>query len=334
MIELLNSEQWEIKCNMSKTRKQKSIVKQPKITPKDAKLRKKPQYKSFRLHKRIKHPGPKLPNWWTIFLKSLRLLRANIKPLLLFLLLYSVITIILVRGIAPLVDIEGLKESYEEFGLEIGGFTLGLTAFGSLLQASTQNVNAVAQLYQMILLIVASLAFIWLFRQQQAGNKVTMKMAFYRGMYPLIPFTLLILLIALQLIPATIGNFLFATVTTNQLVVGFFEQFAWVMLFIFTILLSLYWISSSLIALFVVTLPEMTPMMALREAKELVRYRRVSVLLKIIALIFIIIAALIIIVLPLIFFQPLVAEWVFFALTIIAVPFCVSYLFCLYRELL
>lgn len=319
---------------MAKSRKQKTIVKQPKITPKDAKLRKRPKYKSFRLHKRIKHPGPKLPNWWTLFMKSLRLLRANIKPLFFFIIIYSIIMIVLIRGIAPLLDVEGLRESYEELGLDIGGLTLGFTAFGSLLQAGTQNVDAASQLYQMILIIVASLAFIWLFRQQQAGNKVTMRMAFYRGMYPLIPFTLLILVIALQLLPATIGNFLFSTVTTNELVVGFLEQFAWVLLFISTLLLSLYWISSSLIALFIVTLPEMTPMQALREAKELVRFRRISVLLKVIALICIILTALVVIVLPLIFFQPLVAEWVFFALTIIAIPFCASYLFCLYRELL
>ncbi len=318
----------------SKTRKKETIVKQPKIKPAGSKARKKPQYKSFRLHKRIKHLGPKLPSWWTLFKKALLLMKENKKPIFYFFVIYGILNIILIRGIAPLIDVEGIRESYDEIGLGSDGLSIGFTAFGTLLQAGTQAVDATAQIYQMLLIVIASLALIWLYRQQQAGNKVTIKMAFYRGMYPIIPYILIILIIGLQLLPASIGNFLFSTVTSNGLVVGFLEQLAWVFFFIGTIILSFYWLCSSLMALFVVTLPEMTPMIALREAKELVRYRRFSVLIKIITLLFILLAIVIITVLPLIYFSPLAAEWVFFTLTVLAVPFVVAYLFCLYRELL
>jgi hypothetical protein len=83
-----------------------------------------------------------------------------------------------------------------------------------------------------------------------------------------------------------------------------------------------------------VTLPEMTPMIALKQARELVRYRRFSVLLRAIAIILIIFAILFVIVFPIIFFVPTLAEWMFFAITVLAVPLVNGYMFSLYRELL
>jgi hypothetical protein len=318
-----------------KFKNSKSIVKQPKVTKLDAKARKKPSYKSFRLHKRIKHPGPKLPSWWQLLKKSWALMVANKKQILVFAIVYGLLNLVLVRGFSSPVDIDGVKDSFNEIvGEESSGLATGFTAFGLLINASTQGSSEVAQVYQTFLLIFASLALIWLFRQQQAGNVVTMKMAFYRGMYPLIPFTLVLIVIGLQLIPALIGNFLFTTVMSGGLAVGGLEQTLWLLFFIMTLLLSLYMISSSSIALYVVTLPEMTPMIALRKARELVKYRRFAVLIRAFAIILVIFALLFVIVLPVIFIAPVLAEWMFFAITVLVIPLVHGYLFSLYRELL
>lgn len=318
---------------MANSSKNKQVVKTPKIS--DNKKRKKPQYKSFRLQKRIKHPAKKLPNWWQLLKKSLLLMKVNLKPIAVFFVVYATLSILLVRGFGSVVNVNEIQTVLEEtVGINESSVESGLTTFGLLLSEGTQSATELGQLYQLILLVVACLAIIWLYRQQQAGNNVTMKTAFYRGMYPLIPFVLVVLVIGLQLIPAAIGNFLFATVTSNGLVVGAFEQIIWLLLFLSTLLLSLYMVSSSVIALFIVTLPEMTPMRALREARELVRHRRFSVLRKVLMIVLICFAALFIFVLPVIFIAPAVAEWLFFALTVIAVPFVVGYLFSLYRELL
>jgi len=313
----------------------KSIVKDPKISKPGAKARQKPKYKSFRLHKPIKLTQSKLPTWWHLFQKSLALIKANKKAILIFVIVYALLNIFLVRGLTSTVDVEGVKDSLSSIvGEESSGFASGFTAFGLLIDASTKGSGEVAQVYQTFLLIFASLALIWLFRQQQAGNKVTMKMGFYRGMYPMVPFSLVLIVISLQMIPALIGNFLYTTVISNDLVVGGLEQTAWLLLFGSTLLLSLYMISSSAIALYIVTLPEMTPMIALRQAKELVQHRRFALILRMIAIILIIFALLFIIVLPVIFFAPTIAEWMFFVVTVIAVPLVHGYMFSLYRELL
>ncbi len=317
------------------TAKLKTIVKTPKELKPGAKARKKPKYKSFRLHRRIKHHEVPLPNWRMLLRKSVQLMMANKKPIFYFGLIYGFLNLLLVRGFSSPIDIGALRESFTSIvGEDAAGLASGFTAFGLLINASTQGSSEVAQVYQSFLLIIASLALVWLFRQQQAGNKVGIKMAFYRGMYPFIPFTLVVLVMGLQLIPALIGNFLYSTVIDNGLAVGFFEQSVWLMLFASTVLLSLYMLSSSSIALYIVTLPEMTPMIALRKARELVRFRRFSVMRKVFALISVLFLVLVAVVLPIIFVLPALAEWMFFAVTVFGIPLVHGYMFSLYRELL
>jgi len=75
-------------------------------------------------------------------------------------------------------------------------------------------------------------------------------------------------------------------------------------------------------------------MRALKQAKQLVTHRRWTVMRKIIMLFLTLLFALIVIVLPLIYFAPELAEWVFLLLTLLVIPFVHGYMFALYRELL
>lgn len=318
----------------SKTRSS-SVVKQPKLVDDNARLRKKPKYRTFRLHKRVKHPAPPLPSWWGITKKAFRLLRANARNILFFALIYGLLNLVFVRGFSSPVNVDEIRDSFAGvLDQETSTLATNFTVFSLLIESTTSAAGEVSGIYQLLLIIIGALALIWLFRQQQAGNKVTMKMAFYRGMYPVVPFSLIGVVIALQTIPASIGNFLFSTVIQNELAVNTFEQAVWLLLFLALSLLSLYLISSSLIALLVVTLPEMTPMRALKKAKELVMFRRASVLRKVIALGLFILVLFVAIVFPLIFVSATAAQLVFFALTVLVIPFVVAYLFVLYRELL
>ena len=252
-----------------------------------------------------------------------------------FFVVYGVLNLLLVRGFTSPIDIDGIRESFEGVvDEETVGLASGFTSFGLLLSASTQGSSEVAQVYQTFLLIIASLALIWLFRQQQAGNSVTMKMAFYRGMYPLVPFILVLCVVGLQLLPALIGNFLYTTVIQGGLAVNGLEQTLWLLFFLSTLLLSFYMIASSAMALYIVTLPEMTPMAALREARNLVRHRRFAVLRKVLAIALVVFAFIFVIVLPIIFIAPTLAEWMFFSITVLSIPLVNGYLFSLYRELL
>lgn len=323
------------KKQVSRSKPATMVVKNPKIVADDARIRRRPQYKSFRLHKKVKHHDPKLPSWWKITKKAFRLLAVNKKNIFKFFLIYGALYLVFVRGFSSPINVEDIKSSFSEIATEeISSLAANFTAFSLLLQSTTKASGDIAGLYQMFFLIVSALALIWLFRQQQAGNKVTIKDAFYRGMYPIIPFILITIVITLQTLPASIGNFLFRTVIDSGLAINTLEQSVWLLLFLGLLLLSAYMISSSLIALLVVTLPEMTPRIALKKAKELVEFRRISVLRKVVALFLCLATIFISVVFPAIFMSGLLAQLLFYTLTILAIPFATAYLFVLYRELL
>ncbi|HEX5798415.1 MAG TPA: hypothetical protein VFX79_03590, partial [Candidatus Saccharimonadales bacterium] len=177
-------------------------------------------------------------------------------------------------------------------------------------------------------------AIIWSIRQVLAGERIRFRQAFYEGMYPIIPFLLVLFVLGLQLIPATIGSFLLTTVISGGLAVTFVEQFIWWVLFGLLTLLSLYMLLSSIFALYIVTLPGMAPLKALRSARGLVLNRRVSIGLRLLGLpalgIFVYVAVL----LPAIIAIPVLAVPIFALLSSFGLFFVHSYIYNLYRELL
>jgi K+-sensing histidine kinase KdpD len=83
-----------------------------------------------------------------------------------------------------------------------------------------------------------------------------------------------------------------------------------------------------------VTLPDMTPLKALRSARELVRYRRWTILLRVLFLPVLLLLAAAIIMVPIITLLTPLTKWMIFLLSMIAIAVVHSYMYSLYRELL
>lgn len=314
----------------SKTAAQKPVS---KTVPKGRRL-KTSKYKTLRLSKRIQHPQ-KLPSAWKISKQAAKLLWQHRKLIIGITLIYGVLNIILVRGFSGGTDVSGLKNDLSQiFSGNWGHLASSLTVFALLVTSAGNTTSSTGGTYQLLLVLIISLAIIWTLRQVLAGNKVRVRDGFYRGMYPFIPFVLVVLVIGLQLIPLLIGSTLYSTVINNGIAVFAVEKFFWGLLFFLLALLSLYMICSSIFALYIVTLPDMTPMKALRSARELVRLRRWTVLRKVIFLPIILLIVAAIIMIPIIAFITPAAQWLFFILTMLAVVAVHAYMYTLYRELL
>lgn len=316
----------------SKTSKvAKTIVRKTAIKRK----RKASKYQSFRLSKKISHPAGALPTSRIILIKSLKLMWSNKKVLLGIFGVYALLNLVLVRGFSAPLNIADVKETItDSFGGTISGTSMVGAIFGTLLGTSSTTESETAAVYQTMLFIVVSLALIWVFRQSAAGSKPTTKTAFYNGLYPLIPFLLVLLVLILQLIPAYVGSFVYGIVSSGGLAVTGLEQAIWLLFLGLLILLSVYMVCSSVFALYVVTLPDMHPMQALRSSRQLVFSRRLNVLRKMLLLPLIAFLVIVLIAVPAIYFLPVVAPWLYFLLTLATIIFLHAYLFTLYRELL
>lgn len=317
----------------------KKIVKQPAAKQKTVAVpqarRLKPlKYKSLRLQKRIKHTV-KLPNVWQLSKAAATVLWQHKKLFIGITLVYGLLNLLLVQGLANSTDVSSLKSALNSvFTGHLGSLASGLSIFAVLVSSAGNGSSQTAGAYQLFLALITSLAIIWALRQIFAGSKLRVRDAYYRGMYPLIPFMLVLLVVGLQLVPLLFGSGLYSLVISNGIAVYGVEKLLWALLYASLALLSLYMLSSSLFALYIVTLPDMTPLKALRSARELVRYRRWTTLRKILCLPVVLLVVAAIIMVPIIIWLTPLAQWVFFLLTMSALAAVHAYMYSLYRELL
>lgn len=294
-------------------------------------------YRSFRLSKPIKQPKPPLTGGFRLFKESVSLLWQRKRLFSLLLLLVFLLNTIFVRGISSGSSITDLKGALDGiFTTTAGHITTSLTLFSVLLSGSSNTQSETASLYQGVLLILASLAFIWAIRQSMAEKqpRIRVRDAFYRGMYPLVPFIGVLVVMGLQLIPLSVGNFLYSTAITGGLAVTLLEKVLWLLLIALLAILSFYMLTSSVFALYIVTLADIDPMQALRSARELVRFRRWTIMRRLLVLPFCLLVIGGAIVMPLIVVAPVLAEWVFYFLSSVGLLVVHSYLYHLYRKLL
>jgi len=292
------------------------------------------EHKSFKLSKRIKHynrpiAGPITLTKYTFrpFIKHWRLYAGIV-------LVYLVLNVIFVHGFGSGIDLAALKESIQNNkAADQGNFATATTLFSYLL-TSNGGSSAGTGLFQTLLVLLVSLSIIWTLRQITVESKIRIRDAFYKSTGQLIPFILVLSVVALQLIPLIAANWLITNIIGGGIASAAVERFVtYIIAGLFT-LLSLYMLSSSLFALYIVTLPDMTPFKALKGARKLVMHRRWTIMRKIIFLPFLLIITGAAIMLPMLLLLPSFASWMYFVLSLL-IPFVIhSYMYSLYRELL
>jgi hypothetical protein len=207
-----------------------------------------------------------------------------------------------------------------------------LSGFGNLLTGSSSGDQS--NTMQTVLLIVESLVIIWALRHLLAGEKVKVKKAHYHSMAPLIPFLLVTFIIILQLLPLTIGSAMLSLVLSNTIGSNAVVGVIFTLLFILLATWSVYMLSSSVFALYIVTLPNIQPIEALRSAKSLVAGRRWQLIRRLLFLPLSLFLMVGIIIMPLILLANFLTVAVFFVLSLAAVLYVHTYLYSLYKELL
>lgn len=294
-----------------------------------------PRYKSFKLTKKLKVKRTPLPGFFKLFGRALTLLRQNKSLFGGIILINCLLSLVFVAGLTSSFDFVQTKNNIEEFvGEDVGRASLSVTLFGYLISTAGAQAGEIAGTYQLFLTLITSLAIIWAVRQVLAGEKASAKDAFYHGIYPLVPFLLVFAVIALQLVPAIIGMSIYGIIVSGGLAVTALENALWLILLILLCLLSLYMMISSVFALYIVTLPEMTPLKALRSARGLVAHRRLSVSVRIIALPLVLLLAVMVLILPAIIFLPWLATILFLLFGSLSLYLGHSYMYHLYRSLL
>ena len=207
-----------------------------------------------------------------------------------------------------------LDQTTEQMGMgDIGSFAksglllISTVTTGGLSGESSES----ATVFAVIIFLIIWLTTVFILRHRLAEHSIKLRDALYNAMTPLLSTFVIFFIAVIQCNPIL----LFIIVLSAAIQTVFLETpFYALVFFIFAavmIILSLYLLSSSLIALVAVTAPGMYPMRALHAASDLMMGRRVRFILRLIALFFTIIIVWVIVMLPLIFFDLLMRgfEW-------------------------
>ena len=330
---------------MVKNLKKPSVLKKPlskktkpvnsRINSAGKRVRVLPKHRNFKLSKKRIRSPKQLPKIKNLVKEPVKLIFANKKIFLGLTLVYSVFNFVFIKGLGSAFDLVETKQQITEyFGNGVKDLETSYALFDHMVTSFNGSLGEVAGTYQLFFSITLILAVVWICRKLYSGEKPKIKEAFYKGMHPFVPFFLVLFVMSLQLIPAITGNFLLSTVLSNGLAISFLEKAIWLLIFLLLLVLSLYMITSSIFALCIVTLQDLSPMQALYSARDLVLHRRLGIFarLLILPIVAMIVSALIFI--PMILVVPVLAEPLFLVAGSFGLIFAVVYIYNFYRQLL
>ena len=286
-----------------------------------------------------------MPGYWAFTLYVVRTLLSQKKLFGLILLFYVAAGVLLV-GLAS-------QDTYSQFSSLIdetaGSWDTagkaGLLLLTSLSGGLNSSLTDVQQIYSGILLLLVWLAVVWALRALLAGNTPKLRDSLYNSGAPIVSTAIVLLIIVVQLVPIALA----VVIINTGIGTGMFDSPT--MSLILSVaavgfgVLSIYWVTSSLIALVIVTLPGMYPWRAIQTAGDLVIGRRIRVLLRlcwmfVCALIFSVVILLLVILIDYVLKQALPAiEWVPIVPVVMAfisasvLIWSASYIYLLYRKI-
>lgn len=219
--------------------------------------------------------------------------------------------------------------------------SIGILLSSVLAGTTAASLSDMQQFYRFSLFVLAWLVTVWLVRHVHTGKSVSVRDGLYNAGAPLISTLLVLGFGILQLVPLALLVSVFATVLATG--AGNAALITVTMLFASLLLsaLTLYWLSSTALALMVVTIPGTYPLAALRTARTISAGVRLSILLRIAAGLVVALLAAIAGLLPFILLDAVFAIELSFviiavleALAVLGVMFMATYLYLLYRSII
>lgn len=293
----------------------------------------------------------KLPGYWSFTNIVRKTVWQHRKVFLWLIFIYAVLTVGLV-GLASQDTYTELSGTLRETSGEIFKGNWGELGKAGLLLVSgatgelNMTLTEAQQIYAVIVIFFTWLTTVWLLRAILSGKKPRLRDGLYNAGAPVLPTFLVGGVLVVQLLPVVAVVLGFVALAPFGILEGGAESMIFSAAALLLIMLSLYWITSTLIALVVVTLPGQYPLQAIRAAGDLVIGRRLRILFRILWLLFTIVLLWAAVMIPVILFDAWlkgifpVINWlplvpiVLLALGTVTVVWSASYIYLLYRRII
>lgn len=216
------------------------------------------------------------------------------KKIFLWLVLIYVVLYGVLVGLQSQDTYRTISQAIEETGAQMFDGTWGVAeqTGGIFLSIATAGINSnmteAQQIFSIIIFLLIWLTTVWLLRNLLVGNKVRLRDGLYNAGAPIVAMVIVALVMVVQLIPIAIAFIGYSAALTSGLLAGGAPTMLFWLAAVFLGVLSLYWITSSLLAMIIVTIPGMYPMKAIKSANELIFGRRLTILFRWLWMVFVV----------------------------------------------
>lgn len=307
-------------------------------------------HRSFRLTRRRDYVRSlNMPGYWAFTFEVFGLLRKNAKTFMLMAVVYAIITVTFVgigsqETYAQLSDVltgtsrEVFSGNWGEIGKASVLFLA--TVQGGIVSAS----NEVQQIYAGLIVILTWLTTVWILRNHLGGGSTKLRDGLYNSGAPLLSTVLVAFTLLFQMLPLAVALIGYSAAAASGLLTAGIAGMVFWTAFSLLVLLSLYWMAGTFMALVVVTLPGMYPMRALRIGGDMVVGRRLKILLRMLWSLVGLALSWIVVLIPMILFDKWIKslwsaiDWlpivpsVLLVLVTATVIWLASYIYVLYRK--
>lgn len=260
-----------------------------------------------------------------------------------YFLFYGLISFFII-GLASQENFAAFREAINN-STSYEGISKWMSLFSNAITSgSSSTLDSSQQILTVILFLYGWLTIVWLLRTIMRGDnaKIKLRDSLYSAGSPILSTLAVMVIIVLQLLPLGLVTVAYTSVTTVGWIntgIAIENMAAWCALAVAAIL-TLYWISSSIIAMIVVTLPGTYPFVAIRAAGDLIVGRRLKLTLRLLFMMLPVALLWLIILMPAIFIDswlkltgfPLVPV-VVFLLGVLTVMWIATYIYMLYRQI-
>lgn len=315
----------------------------------DTYLARRPHRSFRRTRRRDYNRSLKLPGYFA-FGREVRKTIWSYKKVFIFLSIFYAVLMALMVGLASQDTYSTLTDTLRATSGDVFGGNFaevgkaGLLLLTAMTGGISQELTDVQKVYGGIAILLTWLTTVWLLRNLLAGHKVKLRDGLYNAGAPIISTFLVALVLVIQLLPLALAIIGYSAAASSGLLAGGVEAMLfWIAAGLLAIL-SLYLITSTFMALIVVTIPGMYPMRALKTAGDLVIGRRVRILLRLLWLAVSVVIAWIIVMVPIILIDTWAKgiwanlQWVpvipvfLLIMTSVSVVWAAAYIYLLYRK--
>lgn len=219
---------------------------------------------------------------------------------------------VLLIGLGSQGTYQALVDVLQETGAEAFSGGWGEIEKAALLLASIAGLGLdgglgeAQQVYAAIVILFTWMTTVWILRNLLAGRDIKLRDALYSASAPLLATFVLSIVLVVQMLPAGLAMIGYSAASVSGLISGGVEAMLFWVAAGALILMSLFWIMSTLFALVIVTLPGTYPFRALSIAGDMLLGRRLKVLSRVLWMMLCVVVFWVVLLIPII----LVDGWV------------------------